>query len=221
MKTACAYVDGFNLYYGIVGDSKPGAAKKARRKKYRWLDIAALCREALPQYDVQKIRYFTAHVLPSKSSPRGLQNQLTYLRALRTTPNLEVHLGSFLEKDTMGMELDQATGQPTGRLVFVRQREEKGSDVNLGAYLVFDACRAGFDAAVVISGDSDLADAIRLVRDEIGKEVCVLNPRQRRSFTLQQAASSYYEIFPRSLRRSQFPDTLVDANGTISKPANW
>ena len=41
--------------------------------------------------------------------------------------------------------------------------EEKGSDVNLGAHLLNDAWKGLFDAAVVISNDTDLVTPIRMV----------------------------------------------------------
>jgi uncharacterized LabA/DUF88 family protein len=42
--------------------------------------------------------------------------------------------------------------------------EEKGSDVNLGVHLVNDAWLNRYDCAVVVSNDSDLAEAISLVK---------------------------------------------------------
>ncbi len=47
MKTN-VYVDGFNLYYGSLKDTP-----------YRWLDIAALCANILPNNIINRIRYFT------------------------------------------------------------------------------------------------------------------------------------------------------------------
>lgn len=40
--------------------------------------------------------------------------------------------------------------------------EEKGSDVNVAAYLLFDVLTNRIDAAVVISNDSDLALPLKL-----------------------------------------------------------
>ena len=57
--------------------------------------------------------------------------------------------------------------------------EEKGSDVNLAVSLVHDAHLGRFDRAAVISNDSDLEEALRVVKDECGKEVYLLSPVPR------------------------------------------
>jgi uncharacterized LabA/DUF88 family protein len=210
MASANFYIDGFNLYYGCLKGSP-----------YRWLDLERLCQELTPTLNVRTIRYFTAHVVPSPASPSGSQDQLTYLRALETLPKVTIHLGSFLMKKTKGLELDPATRTPTGRVVEVQTPEEKGSDVNLAAYLMLDAAEQKAEVFVVVSGDSDLAEPIRLVRDHFQRPVYVVNPRVRKSFELQKVATRYYSIFPRSLKRSQLSPTLADAQGTITKPTDW
>jgi len=48
-------------------------------------------------------------------------------------------------------------------LARVLRTEEKGSDVNLAAHLINDAHAGRFDEAIVVSGDSDLCDAIKIV----------------------------------------------------------
>jgi|PersoiStandDraft_1058852.scaffolds.fasta_scaffold141252_2 uncharacterized LabA/DUF88 family protein len=61
-------------------------------------------------------------------------------------------------------------------MVRVLRSEEKGTDVNLAAHLVHDAHRNRFEAAAVISNDSDLKEAVRIVRREVGKVVGVFTP---------------------------------------------
>ena len=65
------YIDGFNLFYGSL-----------KGTPYRWLDIAALCKNILPNNDINRIRYFTALVKPRPDNPFQLQRQKLYLRAL-------------------------------------------------------------------------------------------------------------------------------------------
>ena len=52
------YIDGFNFYYA--------AFRRARFREYKWLDLVAFCRAALPRNDVQLVRYFTAPLDPSR-----------------------------------------------------------------------------------------------------------------------------------------------------------
>jgi hypothetical protein len=61
---------------------------------------------------------------------------------------------------------------PTGRVVHVRSPEEKGSDVNMGAYLLLDCFENLCEAAVLVSGDSDLAEPVRLASACSGGIVC-------------------------------------------------
>jgi hypothetical protein len=84
---AYVYIDGFNLYYGAV-----------KNTSYKWLDLSKLRHSLLPKNDVWKIHYFTALVTARSKDPQQSQRQLTYLRALKTIPNLEITYGHFLSQ---------------------------------------------------------------------------------------------------------------------------
>ena len=50
-QKACAYVDGFNLYYGML----------LKNPEYKWLNVAKFLDLLLgPSYDIVKVKYFTA-----------------------------------------------------------------------------------------------------------------------------------------------------------------
>ena len=98
--------------------------------------------------------------------------------------------------------------------------EEKGSDVNLAAHLLNDAWKDLFEAAVVISNDTDLVLPIRMVTGERRRPVFVVCPgRWQIAPQLRQAASHVRHIRSSMLKAAQFPDTL--AGTAISKPAGW
>lgn len=202
------YVDGFNLYYGSV-----------KGTPYKWLNIAELCRRLLPaHYQIHRIRYFTALVQPRPDDPHQLDRQRIFIRALETIPNLTVHYGQFLVTTTrMPLAHPPAGGQ---RTVEVLKTEEKGSDVNLATHLVADAFERDFAAGVVVTDDSDLAEPITLVRKRLGHHVTVLSPRGT-SRQLSKVATRFRKITIEALANSQFPPTLTDAKGTITKPARW
>ena len=109
------------------------------------------------------------------------------------------------------------------RTVEVVRSEEKGSDVNLATALLVDGFTQDFNVAVVVSNDSDLLAPIRVVREQLGCRVGVLNPhpRKRRSRALFQVATFWKQMSRRALQASQFPHTLTDAHGTITKPQGW
>ena len=83
------YIDGFNFYYA--------AFRRARFQEYKWLDLVAFCRAALPRNDVQLVRYFTAPLDPSRGRDGQRARQEAYLAALRATSGLVTHYGQFVE----------------------------------------------------------------------------------------------------------------------------
>lgn len=221
---ANVYIDGFNLYHGCFDDRR-NQAGRVHWRAHRWLDLGAWCAKLFSRFSINRIRYFTALVDPLPSNPDNRARQLIYIRALETIPHLTVHQGRFATnaKDRPLADLRAAT--PTARLplqmVRIIEREEKGSDVNLASYLLLDGFKRDSDVAVVVTNDSDLAEPIRLVRNELGLRVGIVNPRRSVAFDLQGIADFYKSIREGALRDSQFPATLIDANGTITKPTTW
>jgi hypothetical protein len=105
----------------------------------------------------------------------------------------------------------------------VVKTEEKGSAVNLASFLLLDAFHAEYEVAAVIWNDSDLALPIRLVREELGLRVGILNPSGERGFAVDLAKVA---TFKKQLREgvlsvSQFPEVLSDENGEFREPASW
>jgi hypothetical protein len=208
------YVDAFNLYYGCL-----------KQTGYRWLDLGALAHSLLPQHQVNRLRYFTALVNTIPGDGDGAQplRQALYLRALRTLPNLSIHLGHYLSHPTT---MPLATPPPNApRFASVVKTEEKGSDVNLATMLLLDAFRGDFEQALVVTNDSDLAMPIQVVRDclrlPVGVAYPCCRPGRRPSTKLRQVASFTRDVRESALKRCQFPSTLSDAKGTFTKPVKW
>jgi len=98
--------------------------------------------------------------------------------------------------------------------------EEKGSDVNLAAHLLNDAWSGRFDAAAVISNDTDLVTPIRMVVSERGKKVFIVCPgRWQVAPKLREAASHVRHVRPAMLRAAQLPGTLPET--VLTKPTRW
>lgn len=205
-RRVSVYVDGFNLYYGLL---KPSPAIK-------WLDLSALA-TALRPAAVTTVRYFTARVRPVPD-PGSAQRQRLYLRALETLPNVTVHLGHFSVHPSRMALTHPRPGGP--RTVEVHKTEEKGSDVNLATALLLDGLDGLYDEAIVISGDSDLVEPIRQANVRFGP-VHVLNPRKRHS-DLAGAAASYAQLNPALVPRCQLPNVVTLASGrTITRPVEY
>ena len=151
---------------------------------------------------------------------------MAYWRALRTLPQLTIIEGDFRTRKVRAKVV-----APPPNTIEIYKTEEKGSDVNLGAHLLMDGFLGCYDAAIVITGDSDLVTPIRMVRDQLKKPVGVLNPQRlsgpncravRHSAGLRHAASFYQNgVSWNQLLSAQFSTTLRDAHGTFTKPASW
>jgi len=102
----------------------------------------------------------------------------------------------------------------------VHTMEEKGSDVNLAVHLLNDAWKKSFDAAVVISNDTDLVTPIRMVSVEQGKPVFVVCPsRNRMAAQLARVATYKRHVRPAMLRGAQLPPNIPGLS--VSKPVTW
>jgi hypothetical protein len=136
MASVIAYVDGFNLYYGL---------RDRYRHKYLWLDLATLVRRLRPEDEILAVRYFTAPVL---HDPPALARQQTYLAALGThAPIVKIIQGRYQAK--------LVTCRTCG--ASRRHYEEKETDVNIAVSLVADAATAAADTALLISAEATSA----------------------------------------------------------------
>ncbi len=221
------YVDGFNFYHGA-----------ARRTGHKWVDLLALARNLRPQDAVRRVKYFTAPVEKRTDDPDQQRRQRIYWRALETLGCVDRIEGRFrrgakflpLDESVQTLELLGKRGCNVAGIkpimVKVLRSEEKATDVNLAAHLVHDAHQADpartFEVALVLSTDADLAGAIRLVTQEVGKPVYVCKPNPNdRVDALKAAATGVFDLTTSVLRASLFPATLTDARGTFTKPSGW
>jgi len=202
------YIDGFNLYNGAI-----------RRSGARWLDLNRWC-ERLAGQPVDRILYCTAMVKSTATDPQKSVRQAGYIQVLKSFSNIEVLLGQFREHQTAHQYAD-CTAVPA---CFVKtiKREEKGSDVNLAARLLHDAHRGNYDQAIVVSGDSDLAEPIRLVTQELGLYVTVFNPHGRsKSKELGRVSTRHQAVDVTSLRSCLLPDPFKIDRREYHQPAKW
>ena len=222
------YIDGFNLYYGLLKDTP-----------YKWLDLRRLCETLLVKNQVNRILYFTAKLDARPHNPYQPARQMAYLRALKTLPRVEIHYGSFLSSVVRQplVQIDPKTRDwlrdPHGRPVlktdssgkvmsaFVLKTEEKGSDVNLAAHLLKDAHARDCECAVVISNDSDLLTPIRLAKQEYGLKIGLIPPRKNGSQELKRLVDFTVEPRRHYLSAAQFPASFPDAHGVVQKPKEW
>lgn len=210
--TAIVYVDGFNLYRRALEDTP-----------YKWLDIDALASMLMADYEVIQIRYFTANIKSLPNDPTQALRQQMYLRALGTNPRISIHISQF-RSDSKIMplypwEFDDSNNPKTVR---VRKMKEKGSDVKLASNFLFDAFRHKADAFILLSNDSDYAEPLRIVSEQLGKIIGVIFPTETPSKELLKINLKIVrQIREGVLVSAQLPTELSDAVGVIRKPSTW
>ena len=202
MKRVVAYVDGFNLYYGL---------RSKGWKWFYWLDVQAMVLRLLkPNQTLINTKYFTSIVnQPADQHKR----QAVYLEAPQTLTDFEFFYGHFL--------WSTVTCRNCGHTY--QTYHEKMTDVNIAIELMSDAYQNRFDVALLISADSDLVGPVRAVQRLFPqKRIVVAFPPDRFSSALKDVAGGYTFINRNILSKSVFPDQVVKADGfVLHRPKRW
>ena len=105
-----------------------------------------------------------------------------------------------------------------------RSYEEKETDLNIGIRIVRDAFHDVFDVYYLVSADTDLAPAIRMLKTEFpGREfVSVATPRRPHSSEFLRLADRTFKITNNALSKCLLPAELAGKDGKmIVRPAQY
>lgn len=202
MERVIAYVDGYNLYYGL-------RAKKWKR--FYWLNIQALAGQLLkPDQVLVTTKYFTTVI---KQPDDKRKRQAVFLDALRTLPDFHLYYGQFLAETVVCRKCGHT----------YTTYHEKMTDVNISVELMADAYQNQFDVALLISADSDLTGPVEAVRRLFpAKRVVAAFPPSRSSFALKKAANVALHVGHVELAKSLLPNTITTPSGVVlHRPAQW
>lgn len=207
-------IDGFNLYHSVRDASYDMGLNGGGTK---WLDIGALCRSYLPLISksarVEEIFYFSALARHLEASrPDTVNRHRSFIECLRAT-GVKVELGRFKRK---------LVWCPSCRQDIVHH-EEKETDVAICAKLLELFVRDSCDVVVLMTGDTDLAPAVRTAQNLAShKQICFAFPYKRKNKELAKLVNIYFQIGRRQYLRHQLPDPFSLPSGrTISKPLDW
>lgn len=205
-------VDGYNLYHSLreAEQRLPGVS-------LRWLDLRAFAHSFLElvarDARLEEVVYFSALARHRETvRPGTIERHRAYLAALATS-GVSIELGHFKKK--------------LFRCAHCRQRtpvfEEKETDVSIAGRLFEGFQQDACDAAVLVTGDSDLAAAIRSANRLFpAKRIFVVFPFARTSDELRSVATAHFKSSANHFRRHQFPDGLTGPDGKrIAKPSEW
>ena len=202
MPRVIAYIDGFNLYYGL---------RASRWRRFYWLNLRQVALHLLkPNQTLVETKYFTSLVTAPLDKSR---RQATFLEALSTLRAFSIHYGHYLA--------DTVVCRQCGHTYTTHH--EKMTDVNIATEMLSDAFTDRFDTALLCSADSDLVGPVRKVRHLFpDKHVIVVFPPARHSNALKQVASGYLHLDHATLAQSVFPDQVVKPDGfVLHRPADW
>jgi len=205
VERVIAYIDGFNLYFGL---------KSRGWRRYYWLDPAALAKNLLKTgQTLVATNYFTARISGSSHDPGKQERQNTYLEAISATARTTIHYGHYLRKHQQCFRCG-ATWET---------HEEKMTDVNIAVEILKDAFADRFDTGLLLSADSDLTAPIEAVRSLYpNKRIVVACPPKRQSKRLEAAAHAYFRIGRKKLQESQLPDLVRKPDGfALQRPREW
>lgn len=236
VTTFNAYIDGFNLYKGAL----------QRRPDLKWLDVQSFSKSRRPDMQLGEVYYFTADVLARYPGDTAQNRQHAYLRTLQDL-GVNVVRGKF-KKDVdwlrvgsldrlqifqpvlarhlgltqLAIQKSASTAEPDLPRAQVWKFGEKGSDVNLASYLLRDAYKNELKAALVISGDSDLATPISFAAQH-GVNVKTLKPNASHSAASLKSASTHFEELHLAwLSEYQLPANYISTKGkVIRRPVDW
>ncbi len=202
------YVDGLNLYYGAV-----------KNTRHKWLDLEKLFTRLRQGDDIQAIYYFTARI----EGPHK-KHQSAYLQALATLPKVNIILGKFKMKSVRCL-VTSCSHPKKERLFGVP--EEKRTDVSISVQMLDDAYQDEADRFVVVSGDSDLVPVLNRIKTRFpAKRIYVYVPARHKdrgaAFQLRGAADHDKTLPSQLIKYCQFPACVPDGlGGIIKKPADW
>mgnify|MGYP000937855555 CR=1 FL=1 len=202
MQRVVAYIDGYNLYYGL---------RSKGWKYFYWLDLRALALNLIkPWQTLITTKYFTTKV---SNPPDKMRRQNTFLEALSTLPDFYIYYGNY--------QAESITCRNCGYTYTTYH--EKMTDVNIATEMLFDAFSDHFDTALLISADSDLVGPVQKVKQLFPeKRVVLVFPPARHSVALGKASDACLHLSPSILSKSLFPDKVTKPDGfVLQRPEEW
>ncbi len=195
------YVDGFNMYFGIL---------EAGFLNCKWLNISKLVNNLLQvNQELIEIKYFTSRV---SNNPEKQKRQTTYIEALESI-GIKIYYGHYQNDATECRQCGNIW--PTFH--------EKMTDVNIATQMLIDAYQDRYDMAMLISGDSDLVPPIKAIHELFKhKRVFVAFPPKRHNASVALVAKGSMTIGRKKLVDSLFDEKVPKKDGFIlNKPKEW
>ena len=202
MARVSFFIDGFNIYHSLK--SKP------KYHKYLWLDYQKFLEKFVRKKDsLGDIFYFSAYAHWDKNRVKRHRMLVDIWKNSGIIPIM----GDFKDKDRFCKNCK----------TWFKSHEEKQTDVNLGIYLIKEAYENKYDTALLVTNDTDLIPAIRMLKSTFHqKKVGVLFPIDRWSSELSQECHFWRKTKKKHLSKSQLPENVTLPSGLVcQRPQHW
>lgn len=196
-----AYIDGFNLYFGM---------REAGFDQCRWLNVKKLVESLLkPNQELVCVKYYTSRV---SNNPDKQKRQSTYLDALESV-GVQIFYGNYQDNNLECKRCGHAW----------KSAKEKMTDVNIATAIIVDAFKQKYDMAMLISGDSDLTPPIKEVHNLFKHtRVFIAFPPKRHNSSMAIVAKGSLIIGRKKLVDAQFDEEVISKTGFKLKiPNEW
>jgi len=212
-------IDGLNFYYSVV------SVKKYTRIKAKWFNYLSLCefykkdlsKKLNIDIEINGIFYFTSIIVKIYNMPEDeylfhKNNQMNYLRVLKDL-GLQIEISDFKELNLKCPKCNLNYYKPI----------EKQTDVKIAAKIFEIFHKKLSDIIVIISGDTDLAPAIKTVKNLFpDKLIGVVIPYNNRSKELRSVSDLHYSIPAKKYINHLLPNPYELKTGEkIYKPETW
>lgn len=196
-----AYIDGFNLYFGMV---------EAGFDYCKWLNLKLLIQNLLKPYqELIEVKYFTSRV---SNSPDKQKRQSLYIDALDSI-GVKIIYGNYQDGNVKCLRCGHIW----------KSAKEKMTDVNIATAIITDAYKDKYDMAMLISGDTDLIPPIKAVHEIfVNKRITIAFPPKRHNKVLAIIAKGTFVIGRKKLIDSQLQEIVISKTGyRIMIPESW
>ena len=229
------YIDGYNFYYG-----------RLKGTPYKWLDLVKLFQaHVIPsiKYEIDAkvvdfqltspaVKFFTAKIFESAAkSPDSVSSQAAYHQALKTQHPKEVEIieGYYAKHEMHVRTIDPSNPKnpyKNCQVISAWKLEEKQSDVNLARHLYSDAISKSIDHAIVVTNDTDIAPALKMVTEHTAVTIGLVVPSKESQRNANIDLSKYAKwvrshLVDGELRLSELPHVIPAGRKVIKKPISW
>lgn len=145
----CVFIDGSNFFH-------------ARRQNLGRTDVNMGAFAELvvgPARDLVRVYYYNCQLPPEEDEAKR-QAQQRFFLAIQRTPYFELRLGKLVKREVVCAACNDRH----------QRYQEKGVDMRIGVDMLAGASKQLYDVAILVTGDGDLVEAVKAVKD-LGKHV--------------------------------------------------